>query len=405
MTNTNNMKFTYVGTMPDQTVTKGTIKAQTEREARALIEEQDIDIILLKKKGSKAMQKEMTIGHVSDVNLLFFVKHLSIMLRAGIAIFEALTMLKEQSKGRMKIVLQSVLDKVESGETLSDALSSYPKDFPELFVQLVGSGELSGTLEKNLNYIANFMQKEIELKKKVRGAMLYPAVVFIGVLGLTMAVGLFVLPQILPLFESLDVKLPLSTRILIWFAEFFRDFGILVVIFTIMASFMTPVFLELKMVKPISHRIYLRLPIAGTIIRHLSLSRFFTVLATLMEAGLPIDESLSISAKIIHNVRYRNAIISMRKSVMQGNDLADVMDDNNFLFPILVSHMMKVGEKSGNLVDSLNYVGIFYEAEVDDKLKNLSTLLEPVLLIFIGIIVGFVAISIIGPIYSLSAGI
>ncbi len=399
------MKFSYVGMAPDKTVKKGIIKAQTEREARALIEAQQINIVLLKKKGSKAMQKEMSFGHVSDVNLLFFVKHLAIMLKAGIAIFEALTMLKEQAKGRMKIVLQSVLDRVESGETLSDALSKYPKDFPELFVQLVGSGELSGTLEKNLNYISEFMEKEIDLKKKVRGAMLYPAIVFVAVIGLTMAVGLFVLPQIIPLFASLDVKLPLSTRVLIWFAEFFRDYGILVVIFVILGSFLTPVFLELKMMKPISHRIYLRLPIAGTIIRYLSISRFFRVLATLMDAGLPIDESLAISGKIIHNVRYRNSIGKMRTSVMQGNDLADIMAQNSFLFPVLVGHMMKVGEKSGNLVDSLNYVGIFYESEADDKLKNLSTLLEPVLLIFIGSVVAFVAISIIGPIYSLSSGI
>jgi len=399
------MKFEYVGTAPDKTVKKGILTAQSEREAKALLDAQHIDLVLFKKKGFGLFQKDITFGHVSDVDLLFFVKHLGIMLHSGIPIYEALAMLREQSRGRVRFVLQNVLDDVSAGMTLSDALNKYPKDFPELFVQLVGSGELSGTLEKNLNYIAEFMEKEIDLKKKVRSAMLYPAVVLVAVIVLTMGIGLFVLPQILPLFESLDVKLPFSTKVLLWFAEFFRDYGLILVGVVAGLSVGTPIFWELKPVRPFSHMIYLRLPIAGMIIRELSLARFFRVLATLMDAGLPIDKSLDISRKIIHNVVYRAEIKHMEKSVVQGNNLSESMVRNEFLFPILVGHMMKVGEKSGNLPDSLNYIGSFYEAEVDDKLKNLSTLLEPVLLIFIGSVVAFVAFSIIGPIYSLSGGI
>lgn len=382
----------------------GKLVAKNEQEARAILQAKQINVIRLTGKGGM-LRKEVNLGHLSDLNRLFLVKHLGIMLQSGIPIYEALGMLKEQSKGKLRAILTSIMESVGSGQTLADSLAAFPKDFPELFVQLIAGGELSGTLEKNLAYIAGFMEKEIDLKKKVKGAMMYPVIVFIAVLLLTMGIGLFVLPQILPLFQSFSIKLPLSTRILIWFAEFFRDYGIVVLIVLIGGAFFTPLFLELKWIKPFSHRIYLRIPVAGSILRELSLARFFRVLATLMDAGLPIDTALNISAKIIRNVRYQKEILKMRRAVTQGNSFTDAVSESHFLFPVLVRHMMRVGEKSGNLVDSLNYLGAFYEDEMDDKLKNLSTLMEPLLLLFIGLIVAFVALSIIGPIYSLSGGI
>lgn len=398
------MDFLYKGFTPDNTMKSGKLVAKNEQEARAILQAKQINVIRLTGKGGM-LRKEVNLGHLSDLNRLFLVKHLGIMLQSGIPIYEALGMLKEQSKGKLRAILTSIMESVGSGQTLADSLAAFPKDFPELFVQLIAGGELSGTLEKNLAYIAGFMEKEIDLKKKVKGAMMYPVIVFIAVLLLTMGIGLFVLPQILPLFQSFSIKLPLSTRILIWFAEFFRDYGIVVLIVLIGGAFFTPLFLELKWIKPFSHRIYLRIPVAGSILRELSLARFFRVLATLMDAGLPIDTALNISAKIIRNVRYQKEILKMRRAVTQGNSFTDAVSESHFLFPVLVRHMMRVGEKSGNLVDSLNYLGAFYEDEMDDKLKNLSTLMEPLLLLFIGLIVAFVALSIIGPIYSLSGGI
>ncbi len=399
------MKYNYIGLYPDQTVAKGILDVASEVEARSLLDAKKVQIIFLQRKAHPLLEMEVSIGHVSDVQLLFFVKHLAIMLQAGIPLYEGLTMLKEQAKGRLRYVLKRVLDSVSAGNKLSDSLAKFPKDFPDLIVQLIGGGEASGTLQTNLEYIATFLDKEIDLKKKIRAAMIYPVLVFIAVIGLGMSVGLFVLPQILPLFRSLDVDLPISTRVLLWLAEVFKDYGKYIVLVVAAVIIGTPILMELPPVRPISHRMYVRAPLFGKIVREVNLARFFRVFATLMSAGVDIDKALGISYKIIRNAAYKAQIKRMEKGVIKGDPISQVIQENQFLFPSIVTHMMRVGEKSGNLVDSLNYVGKFYESEVDNKVKNLATLLEPVLLIGIGLVVGFVAIAIIGPIYKITGSL
>ncbi len=399
------MQFQYVGIGPDKALARGTLKVGSEREARALLQSRSIEILMLQKQVEGIFSKEISFGHVSTIDLLFFVKHLGIMLKAGISIFEALQMLEAQSKGRLKFLLKQIVKEVAAGDKLSNALARFPKDFPELIIQLIRTGELSATLEKTLDYIGMFLKKDVELKKRVKGAMLYPIIVLIAVLGLVMGIGLFVLPQLLPLFSSLKVTLPLSTRILLWFAKAFQSYGILIVMGVIGMAIFTPIFLELPWIRPISHRVYLRLPVAGFLIRQVYLARFFRVFATLMGAGIPIDQALDITEKVVGNLAYKKSIRLMKSSVTMGLDLSGAVEKQAFLFPMLATHMLRVGEKSGNLEDSLNYLGEFYEEEVDGRLKNLSGLLEPILLIFIGLLVAGVAFAIIGPIYSLSGGI
>ncbi|MBT4384410.1 type II secretion system F family protein [Candidatus Peregrinibacteria bacterium] len=399
------MKFNYLALDSDKKVKKGTIVAKSDKDALVQLEAKSLEVMTLKKAKFGGSGKQIAFGHLSRMDLLMFVKQLSIMLKAGISIFEALAMLKDQAKGKLQNLITKVLDDVSAGTSLADALAKYPKDFPDLIVQLIASGELSGTLEDNLEYISVFVHKDIDLRKKVRGAMMYPVIVFVAVLGLTMSIGLFVLPQILPLFESLNVKLPWSTKLLLWTANLFRAYGILIIAGMIFGGIFTPIFLELPFMRPITHRIYVRMPVFGVIVRQLYLARFFRVFATLMDAGISIDKSLQIAHNIIYNVAYKKEIKYMQRSVLQGEPISEAAKNNMFLFPTMVTHMMRVGERSGKLSNSLSYVGTYYESEVDDKLKNISTLLEPVLLVFIGLVVGGVALSIIGPIYSLSGGI
>lgn len=399
------MKFTYIGVKPDRTVVKGEVEASSEKNARALLESSKLEVMVLQGKKAGAMQMDLNIGRVSDVQLVFFLKHLGIMLKAGLPIFEALVMLKEQSKGKMKIILKKVLQEVSAGQKLSDALQHFPKDFPGLIVELIRAGEMTGTLEANLEYVSGFMRKEIDLKRKVRAAMLYPSIVFLGVIGLVVTIGLFVLPQILPLFSSLDVKLPVTTRILLWFAKFFESYGLLTIVFLIASVFVLPLALENPLSKPISHKLYLRVPIFGNLIKQVNLARFSRSLATMLNAGITIDAALEISINIIKNVAYKKQLRNIKRVVMQGNPMSRALEENPFYFPSMIVHMIRVGERSGNLSDSLNYVGVFYEEELDDKMKNLSTVLEPVLLIFIGVLVAGTALAILGPIYSLTGSL
>lgn len=398
------MKFKYLGFKADKSIAKGTLQAGSQREAKASLEAQGIEIVDLSRKRLD-FGTELNIGGVKNVDRLFFVKHLGVMLKAGIPIYEALEMLQEQAKGAFKKVMAKVVKAVGSGETLAAALSKHPKAFPQLFVELIGAGELAGTLEESLKYIATFTKKELDMRKKIKSAMLYPSIVFIAVIGLIMSIGIYVLPQIVPLFSSLNSQLPKSTQILLVVADFFDAHGVKLLIAIIATGFLTPFILELKWMRPLSHWVYTRLPIAGEIVREVNLGRFFRVFATLMGAGIAIDKSLEVTKRIIKNHLFKKQIQKMHDSVVRGSNLSTALQGNERLFPAVVLHMMRVGEKSGNLEESFEYLANFYDEEVDEKLKNLSTLLEPILLIVIGILVAGVAFAIIGPIYSLSGSI
>lgn len=399
------MQFKYTGFRRDKSLAKGSIEASSLASAQKKLEQEGIEVLHLKKKWWTLSLNSSFGGRVKPNDRLFFVKHLGIMLKAGIPIAEALRMLHAQAKGGMKTVLKQVRNDVISGYSLSSALQKHPKVFSQLFVELIGSGEQAGTLESDLVYIAKFSKKELDMKKKVKSAMLYPSVVFFAVIGLVMSIGLLVLPQILPLFSSLKVDLPLSTQILLTVAGFFEAHGVKLLIALGILGASLPFLAELKVVQPLSHAIYLRTPIVGKLLREVHLGRFFRVFATLMEAGVPIDKALSITHKVVQNVSYKQGIERMSRSVTQGSSLSKAIQRDEFLFPQLVTHMMQVGEQSGNLGESFEYLADFYEGEVDEQLKNLSTLLEPLLLIFIGVLVGGVAFAIIGPIYSLSGSI
>lgn len=399
------MKFAYTALDSEEKLVKGVLSANSERRALANLKAKKMKVLVLKKKTFASFFQHIVFGRVSDVDLLFFVKHLNIMLKAGISLFESIEMLVGQSSGKLKVRLKTVLAEVSAGSKLSDSLKKYPKDFPELVVELIRTGELSGTLEMNLAYIAGFIRKDIDLKKKVKSAMMYPTLILVAVLGLIMAIGLFVLPKIIPLFGSLNVELPLSTQILLWFAEFFKDYGLHTAAILMGLIIFVPIFLNFKWVRPVSHWMYLRTPVFGKILVQVNLARFFRVFSTLMEAGVPIDSTLSICKNVMRNHSYKSAISRMKISVERGNSMARSISGNPRLFPVLVDNMMVVGERTGNLAESLIYLGQFYEEEVDEKMKNLSTVLEPILLIVIGSLVAFVAFSIIGPIYTLSGGI
>lgn len=398
------MKFKYLALNSDQKLEKGTLMAGSEKEANLILKDKGWNVLVLKG-GGATLGKELSFGKMSSGDLLFFVKHLAIILKSGIPLFEGVAMLQEQAQGRLKSALKKVLAQVKQGTALADAMEAQPKNFPSIFVQLVRSGERSGTLEASLEYLVDFLKKELELKKRVRSAMLYPMIVLISVFILIMVIGLFVLPQILPLFGSLNVTLPWSTKMLLIIAEFFDAHGITFLITMIALGISIPIVLESKWVKPLSHWVYLRLPLFGKIIIELNLARFFRVLSTLMEAGMIINRALDISRETLSNEVYKKHLVSVKKGVEQGNSLMTMMAYHPVIFPVISMHMLRVGERSGNLSDSIRYLAEYYESESSEKMKNLGTLLEPVLLIFVGLVVAVVAFSIIGPIYSLSGSI
>jgi type II secretory pathway component PulF len=350
-------------------------------------------------------KKEINLLPVSTVDVVTMTQNMSVMLEAGLTVPESLEVLVEQSSGRLKSILTHVNREVQGGEMLGDALTKYGKDFGPIFVSAVKVGENSGTLAKNLTHVAHQMERDLEVRRNVQGAMLYPSIIVVatGVIGLALAT--FVLPQMTSIFESLDVELPWSTRALIWMSKLFQDHGAVVTPLIFFSLAFLIWFLRRRMMQPIVHRVILHLPLIKTFVHEINRARFCRSIGTMLQSGVPIQESLSIIGNAMPNYVYRLSIIAMHERIESGDSFAQIVEEYPHLYPNMVQRMIAVGERSGGLADSLLYLARFYEQKVAIKAKNISTIIEPLLLIAIGIAVAFVALSIFTPIYSITDGL
>jgi len=356
-------------------------------------------------KKKTLMEREILIGRVSLTQKALFAKHLSIMLKAGLPITEALSIAQDSAVGKLKKTLGKILKSVEAGKSLSESFGRYPKVFSDFFVKSVYTGEKSGTLVENLENIAEQLEKEKNLISKIKGAMLYPIIILATVFVLGMVLAFLVLPKITPLFEGLKIDLPFTTRALIWFSHFIQDYSFYL-FFGIIAFliFMTWL-LRQKFIKPVTHWLFLNTPILKNIVRKANLARFCRTLAMLLKSGVNIDEALKIIRDTMGNYYYRSAIAKVSESIRKGTKLSENLSQFSNIFPIMLTRMVKVGEESGKFEETLFYLANLYEVEVDNSVKTLSTIIEPVLLIVIGLTVGFLALSIITPIYDITGGI
>lgn len=346
-------------------------------------------------------------NNVSTLEKVLFTKHLAVMVKSGIPLVEAFETLKEQTVNPyFKSVLQKILTEINNGQNLAKSLAKFPKVFDNLYLSLVDIGEQSGNLEANLEYLANLMKKNYEFSKKVQGAMLYPGIVLsaTGIIGLGLA--LFVLPKLTDLFNSLEVKLPLSTKILLFIAQIMKNYGIIIVPGIFILTFLFFLIVKTPKVKPTWHKFLLSLPILGPLLQNIELANFCRNLGIMLKSGLPVTTALEAQSEASTNLVYKHYVETLLKGVSKGNKLSEVMSSKEFKqMPLIVSKMIGVGEKTGKLEESLIYLGEFFEDEVDSTTKNLSTILEPILLLGIGIVVAFVALAIISPIYQLTGSI
>lgn len=359
----------------------------------------------IKKKNKGFKLSQITLGKVSTVTKLLFVKHLSIMLKSGMSLSDAFNVLIDQSKGKFKKILEKIRDKTNAGFSLHESLADFPKTFSPIFINLIRAGESSGTLEQNLGQLAIQMEKNYNLKKKIKAAMLYPMIILIFVFIVGLGTIFFILPKLVPLFKGLHTKLPWTTNILVKIGEFFHQYGAWPILILFLAIIFLIWLLKRKFMRPLTHWIILHLPIFKKISRDLNLSRFTRTMGSLLKSGLTIDESLLITSKVVSNYYFQLSLKEAAETIKQGEPLGKILSKWPFLYSKLCIRMIEVGEKTGSLDDTLLYLANFFEAEVDDLTKNLSNILEPVLLIFIGLAVAFLALSIITPIYQITGSI
>lgn len=347
-------------------------------------------------------KKRFYLCGVSPKTILFFTKNLGIMIRSGSTLAESLQVLQTQAKGKFKDILIEICGKIQRGMKFSDALTGYPKTFSEMFINIVRIGEESGTLDKNIEFLASQLKKGYTLKKKIISAMIYPAIIISGIVILGAGVALFVLPKISQMFKGFKVALPLSTRMLITISDFFQNHGLLSVIISGMLIALIIFLSRLKAIKPLTHRLLLFLPVVKQISCSYNLSLFYRNLSILLKTGGTIDEGLKTCTKTINNHCYKDQIIMALAKIKSGQNLNEALKEKSNLFPSTDLQIITVGEESGTLSDALAYAATIHEEELDDITQNLSTLLEPILFIILGFVVATLALSIISPIYSIT---
>lgn len=337
---------------------------------------------------------------------MLFTRRLAVMLKAGLPILEALEILEDQTTNpKFKEVLVEVGKSVKNGQPFKKALAKHPEVFDPLYLSIVGIGEESGNLEGNLEYLAAEMGKTYEFRQRVKSAMMYPTFVISTAVVVGGAISLFVLPKLVDLFTSMDIKLPLTTRIIIWFANLMKNYGVVV-----MGGGLGIVIGVLVWIKTIGkslwQRVSLRLPVWGKLLQNIQMAYFGRNLGLMLKSGLPLPEALAATATAEDNVVFKNYVLEIRHAVEKGRSIEkELLGGKYKYFPKMVARMIGVGERTGKLDETLLYVGDFYQEEVDNITKNLSAVLEPIMLVIIAGIVMFLAMGIITPIYQFTGSV
>jgi len=403
------MKFDYIIFDRNNQVKKGTTQAASLREATQLLISQGWFIKKIRPHGQGRFSLGgFNIGRVSLIDKVLFTKHLATMLKSGITLNEALEVVAGQTTSRkFKEIILNILARVKTGQNLSNSLEKFPKVFDPLFVNIIRIGEESGTLESNLEYLAHEVSDQLDLRRKIKEASFYPAII-LGATGvLILVLAYFVLPKITRLFKTLKFELPLSTKILLWVAELMDKHGGLVVSIIVLGVIAFRIIVTRKFVKPFWHRLVLKLPVISSIVINYNLTLMNRTLGITLKSGLTIDRSILVASQTTNNMVYQKYLSQSLLQVQRGKKFSDALasfkgSKSNPLFPLLMIKMIDVGERSGRLDESLAYLAEYFSKEVDNTTKNLTTILEPLLLVFIGLVVGFVAVSVISPIYQIT---
>ena len=381
---------------------EGEIEAETKQAAYSALKEKGLFALSIsEKKAGKKIVFEL-FGRVSLKDLAIFTKELQVMLKAGLSIVSALKAQGEQAENKkLSKIAFKLSQMVEGGMPLSEALAAFPSTFPNLYINTVKSGEKSGKLDDVLLSLTEQLEKDYELNSKIRGAMIYPAFILCVLFGVLVIILVYVMPALTKLFEELGGTLPITTRILIKFSKFILKYWWLLLI----ALFGLIAFLRLyKQTKTGAYlldSLKIKMPIFGPLLKKIYMARFCRTTSTLIKSGLPVLEVLKTAKMVVTNVLYQEDIEKIEKQVENGLTLSLALKETKH-FPTMVFQLVSAGEASGNMEESLDTLADYFDKEVATSTAALASLIEPILIIIIGVAVGLAVISVIKPIYSLS---
>ena len=358
--------------------------------------------MLISVKTKKAGLNIDFLTRIKTTDLILFCRNMSGLMQAGVSLARSIEILEKQTtNNKMKQVLHSIFETIKAGGSLSDALAKHPKVFDSLFISMMRAGEESGNLVGTLKEVQLHIERTYNLKRKIKGAMTYPMVIVfaMGTIGILMMK--FVVPSLLKVFVEFDTKLPFATKIVLWLSNTINHYFIFLIIAIVVLVIGFYQIFKIQKVKKFLSYIIIRLPVIGNIAKQTLTARTARTLASLFKSGVSVTRTIEITRDVIGNFQYKAVMDEALKNIEKGTPLSKAFQAHTNLYPVMMGDMIEVGEESGKVGDMLMDVAGFYEEEVDQKTKNLSTIVEPLLMLFIGGAVGFFAYAMMTPMYSM----
>jgi type IV pilus assembly protein PilC len=404
------MLFTYKAVKDGGEVVTGEKSAEDERALYEALKNEGLTLVTAESKvgrftGFAAALEEKT-SRIKEADKIMFARNLGAMIEAGLPTSRALGVLSRQSKNKkLKKVIADLDETISTGQSLSVGLDKFPTIFPPIFTAMVRAGEESGNLVGALKVTAGQMERSYKLKRKIRGAMMYPGIIISAMILIGVLMMIFVVPTLTATFKELNADLPKSTQLIIFISDFLKEhfiiaFGIIAIIITL---FITA--LRTARGQRIFEAFILKLPMVGFLVQEINSARTADTLSSLLQSGVEVTRSIEITRDVVQNSHYREVLDKVKEAIQGGAPMSGVFREYEHLYPPLVGEMVAVGEETGKLSELLERVAGFYQEDVDQKTKDMSTIIEPFLMVLIGGVVGFFAISMISPMYSLSNSI
>ncbi len=395
------MRFTYQARTKIGDVKIGVIDASSKKAAIDMLQHDGLFVTQLRKESESFSKRYKILERISGKDVAVFSRQLAVMFKANVSLVESLRTIGGQFTNqsfREKIL--RISQDVEAGTSLSNAFAKYPDIFSTFFVAMIKAGEVSGNLSEQLTYLADYLEKNYYLSGKIKGAMVYPAMIIIVVVAVLFLLSYFVLPNLLSMLETSGTELPLMTQVVIAVTNFIRGpGGILMILGMVLVSVFGFRYYKSDAGKVFFDKLFLQIPVFRSLLKMVYLSRFADNLSTLISGGIPITQSLEITGNIVGNVVYKEVILKTRDGVRRGQTISSILYNYPDIFPPMFTQMILVGEQTGSLDKSLLTLVSFYQKESESAIDGLLVLIEPVLIIFLGVIVGGIVASVMIPMY------
>ena len=388
--------FAYTFRDASGNVRSGTSEAESAETLRRRLQEQGFTVTEVRQ--VRAHRPGGGWGRVKLSDLAIFCRQFSTMQDAGVSIVRSLDVLAQQTQSpKLRRIIMDIQAEVEAGQTLSKAMSKYPNVFSNLFIGLIRAGEVGGVLEESLQRLAAFLEADVALRRKVRAAMTYPTIVVIAALAIVIGLVTFILPRFFDVFRDLNIKeFPVMTQMLMDFSNFLTSRWYVMIAIVVLVVIAFRMFVRTRIGRRLYDRLKLKLPVFGPLNHKIALARFSRTLSTLLSSGVPILQALETVAGTVANEIIAEAVMEARARIREGDRIGPPLEKSG-MFPPMVVHMISIGEESGALDQMLSKVADFYESEVESTLQSLTSAIEPVLIVLLGGMVGFIVISLLLP--------